>query len=239
MKKIILLLAWLTLFIFPLKAQSLINKKWIVAEYGITDRADYGLNNTSRPLFVFFNKDSAKSAVNYSNIEFNFLANGSYTGKNVQGQVYTGKWLLSPTADKLTIDTAVYRIDFINAFTCITKNATAQVVDTTGRVDTVYSYVKLITTSTNSIVLNESQQQVTVYPIPSADFITIAFSAAELKVKEALVYNIYGQLVKIIPLTGKTGTSVIDIKDLPKGYYSLEVINTTDTRISVHKILKG
>lgn len=238
MKKLILLLVYITLAVSTIKAQSLADKKWIVAEYGITNRADYGVNSAAHPLFVFFNKDSLKSVVNYSNIEFNFLANGNYTGKNIQGQTYTGKWLLNQTADKLTIDTAIYRIDFINAFSCITKNATAQVVDTTGRVDTVYSYVKLITTNTNFIPAHKLSQEVSVYPVPSSDFITIAFSA-DATIKEAFIYNIYGQLVKVIAISGKTGISTIDIKDLPKGYYSLKTVNGKGEYVSIHKILKG
>ncbi|MEO6902992.1 MAG: T9SS type A sorting domain-containing protein [Bacteroidia bacterium] len=247
MKNIISTLIFITLSFITLKnnGQSLIEKKWMVEEYGISNNIKYGIDKSIKPLAVFFSKDSLNNKVNYSNIEMRFLNNGTYQGKNALGTVYNGTWHLNNTSDSLTTDSTTSIFHFINPLSCITNNMTIQKIDTLGTVDTFYTYVKLygineIPTSQKENTMSISN--IKVYPTPASEVINIEFSPESLRnIKEARLYNLYGQLVKVIVIGDKpVNTMKVNIEEINKGYYFLEFIsNVGRSRIGIKKIIKG
>ncbi len=239
MKSFLSLLSF-SIFLFvslALNAQvpKLTDKKWIVAEYGISDNIRYGLDPQIKPLVVFFNKDSAHNKVDYSNIEMHFSSDGTYEAKNVIGTKYDGTWSLNVANDSLTTDTLKYKFNFINEFNCITNNGTEQVVDSIGTKETFYSYIKLFgMPDITAISEQPSSTLVKVYPIPVKETLTVDLLSKN--VKEARLYNIFGQLLRTVAVQN-TSTFQINMQELPAGYYSLELITNTGERV-VKKAMK-
>ncbi len=236
LRKPLSLLYFLLVLQSVVNAQSLTNLKWKVAEYGIAADRDYGLNPNHQPLIVFFSKDSLHNVVDYSNISFEFFSNGSYEGKNVLGQTYQGLWLLNNNGDSLSIDTNVYLFHFINTLTCITKNATYQVIDTLGTIDTLYSYVKLFAQATTSIA--EKESYVHLFPMPASDYINVEIKNNDFNAVNTQLINLYGQVVKTWSLTDRKKTYYFDIKELPPGYYLLEFTTVDGIRMTQQKLIK-
>jgi hypothetical protein len=223
-------------FIQAQTSNTLVNQKWIVAEYGISKSTNYGTDPLVKPEVIFFSKDSVKNNEDYSNIEMDFFSGGTYLAKNVSNKTYNGIWHLNATGDSLTTDSITYKFNFINAFTCITFNMTVQVVDTLGTQDTLYSYIKMLgimnTTSIHEAALLAS---VNVYPVPAKDELNLEFASNNFK--EARLYNVLGQLLQTIPLQGKQSPLLINMENKDSGYYSLELISTNGLRV-VKKVIK-
>jgi hypothetical protein len=245
MKNITITIIFTALLFITLKnnAQTLIEKKWMVEEYGISNNIKYGIDKSVKPLVIFFNKDSLNNKVDYSNIELRFYNNGTYQGKNVLGTVYNGTWKLNNTNDSLTTDSTTSKFDFINPLNCITNNMTIQKVDTLGTVDTFYTYIKLygikeIPTSQKENILSISN--IKIFPTPTNEFINIEFSSEiSKKIREARLYNLYGQLVKVVAIGSKTDNTIkVSVEEVNKGYYFLEFISNEGRRIGIKKIVK-
>ena len=221
---------------FELRGQaSLTGKKWIIAEAGISDDLKYGLNPNIKPLVVFYNKDSANNKIDYSKIEFHFLATGAYQATNNKGTIYNGTWSLNTAGDSLTTDdTLRYRFNFIDVSNCIAKNGKSQVIDTVGTLDTLYSYLKLYGVPDITAVNENENGFVKLYPMPVKEIVSIEFSSKNYT--EARLYNLFGQLVKTIPIQHKTAIQ-LNMQEMPAGYYSLEVISQDGERV-VKKVIK-
>lgn len=216
------------------QSYSLMGKKWIIAESGISDNLNYGIIPQLKPLVVFFNKDSANNQVDYSKIEMRFFSGGNYEAKNDKGATYNGSWNMNAAGDSLTTDSITYRFDFINEYNCITNNASVQVIDTIGTLDTLYSYIKLYGVPDITSVDENAASTIRLYPLPAKEYIHVEFSSKNYR--EARLYNIFGQLLRTIPIQGKEQLT-LNLQTLANGYYSLEIISDDGSRI-VKKVVK-
>ena len=215
---------------------TLINAKWVVAEYGISNSTTYGTDPQVKPQVILFSKDSAKNYEDYSNIVMNFFSGGNYQATNISNKVYNGTWKLNAAGDSLTTDSLTYIFSFINPFTFITFNRTIQVVDTLGTPDTLYTYVKMSGTGqTTAISEPNLSADVKVYPIPTKDKLNLEFASKNYK--EARLYTVLGQLLQSINLQTKQSPLVLDLENLDSGYYSLEIISSSGVKV-VKKIIK-
>jgi hypothetical protein len=215
---------------------TLTGKKWIIAESGISDNIKYGIDQQVKPLMLFYSKDSTNNKVDYSKIEMHFFANGTYQAQNNVGGLYNGTWSLNAANDSLTTDdTLTYKFDFINEFNCITNNATTQVIDTMGTVDTFYTFVKLYGVPDITAIEEDDYSPVKVYPMPATESVTIRLPSKNFK--EARLYNLFGQLITTVSLQNKTSVNIVALQHLSAGYYSLEIIDNEGKRI-VKKVVK-
>lgn len=237
MKSIISIFTLLLLLSFSVNAQSpsLTGKKWIVAEYGVADNINFGVDPLIKPLVIFFSKDSASNKIDYSNIEMHFFANGTYQAKNISGKQYNGVWNMNAAGDSLTTDSIEYKFNFIDEFNCITYNATIQVIDSIGTLDTLYSYVKLFGTPDITSIKEDGTSAVKLYPMPVKESLTIELPSGNYQ--EARLYNLFGQLLKTISLQNKSAAFVIGMQEFAPGYYSLEIIDNKGER-TVKKVVK-
>ena len=101
-----------------------------------------------------------------------------------------------------------------------------KLLDIDGRVN--YSKTIAINSSCNN-------SSVLIYPNPVTDFLNINIAVVSSSGKmKAVLYNTQGQLLFNKPLA--SGTNVIDMRSIPSGIYSLQVIE--NDKISLYKIIK-
>lgn len=238
MKSVSALLMVILLCKIPLcmnaQSHTLMGKKWIVAEYGISDNIKYALDPQLKPLVIFFSKDSATNKVDYSNIEMQFFSNATYQAKNVIGTVYNGSWSINAAGDSLKTDSLIYRFDFINAFNCITNNATIQVVDSIGTLDTLYSYVKLYGIPIITSIDDRVASGIKMYPMPVSELLTVELDSKNYT--SARLYNLFGQLLRNVSIQNRS-VFQMELEEFPPGYYSLEILSNDGSKV-VKKVLK-
>jgi hypothetical protein len=113
----------------------LVNKTWKVLEFS---RIFMG-NKIS-----LFNKDSSINLFDYSTVEMKFFADGTYTGTNAPNSNRTsGKWSLNSKRDSAVIDNTRYLVVKLDSTGFITRGYSLQLADTTGKLDTSFTYFKL------------------------------------------------------------------------------------------------
>ncbi|MEO6455638.1 MAG: T9SS type A sorting domain-containing protein [Ginsengibacter sp.] len=119
--------------------ESLINRKWKVEEYSTLFKNDK---------IVFFSKDSLTNTIDYSGLEYDFFENGTYLTTNSKDTSTTsGTWSISSTKDSAVIDSANFLLIRLDSLTFITRGYSLQLSDTSGTIDTAYTYFTLFSLS--------------------------------------------------------------------------------------------
>lgn len=98
--------------------------------------------------------------------------------------------------------------------------------------DETYTSSILLSPSTTGIQETNSLQEITIYPVPSSDFITVNLESLSIRSADFTILNLAGQTVmkgnaKIIDHTFK-----IDIASLPSGAYFLNIFSANKSFIS-------
>jgi len=76
-----------------------------------------------------------------------------------------------------------------------------------------------------------------IYPNPTNDIITFNFLNSNLDVKTISIYSINGKLIKTITPTINSQLTQISTKNIPKGFYLVEIISTTGTKETAKLII--
>jgi len=150
------------------------------------------------------------------------LIPGTYEFKFNNGG-WPGEEILDPSADSLcTLTTG----QFTNRLVTVGMNDTTL---------TAFCFEECNPCNTSSLELVRSvESDVLIAPNPTNDFLNILFEGNRFIDGELTLYNITGQVVKAIQLTGDELVKM-DIKDFPKGMYLLSIRN--ETEIITHKVL--
>jgi hypothetical protein len=130
------------------------------------------------------------------------LTGGLPLGGNYSGTGVTDNYF-SPSLAGYGAHTLFYT--FINEFNCSANASYLVFVDLCTSFDEKYANGKI-----------------KVYPNPTNSFLTVEFNYPELLATEHTIFNVLGQVVKEEKVTLKN-KSLIDIGDLPEGFYFLQV----------------
>ena len=230
MKNIFFLIIFINFFSLTISAQpaDFYTKTWRYKEYSISYR-----NKTS----IMFHKDSVNNLLDYSKIEFKFSNNKTYTSKNGQGKIFNGSWAITTRGDSVFIDSFRYLIVKLDPAEYIIRAYSLQLADTTGRVDTAYSFVKLYPISSTSIQDKLTLAGIKIYPIPTSNMLYIENEENKLSINEIRIVNIYGQIIKTFKSTDKSLFS-INTTDWISGIYWVEILDKERKSIGVKKIIK-
>ncbi len=187
-----------------------------------------------------FDKDSVTNVIDFTKYEIRFDTTKKYTGSNPDGIPFQGTWsFFGKTNDSIYIDSVPYKITLLNEDYFTTRKVTYLLADTTGRFDTASTYftlyrVPLITNIGNIMRDND----VKVHSIPAKENLTVEFVNQEIvTLKQIQMYNVYGQLVKIVPCNNMSSVN-FNVQDLASGYYTLEILNMNGSRRAIKKIIK-
>jgi Secretion system C-terminal sorting domain len=229
--KNIILIAFTLLGVVPVMAQqdNFYTTLWKVKEYHSVFRTDKTL---------YYHKDSINNSLDFSKAEFVFSANGTYAGKNNDGDLSSGTCVFSVTQDSVTIDEGQYKVVLLDENTFTSLGYSLEYYDNEGSEDTSFNYltlyrVSVVTSNTNDDYTNS---YVNVFPNPITNQLTVESMEANVSIKEVRVFTPQGTPLSLTIVIQPSKT-VINTSAWPTGLYVIEIIDQSGKKIT-RKITK-
>ena len=134
--KNILILILLAVSLAPVRAQenTLYYNTWKVDSY---------LSVFQHDTTLFYNKDLSSNMIDYSKVEFSFSPDGTYAGKNNDGDESTGTCVFDLEKDSITIDDNGFKLIIKDVDHFVSRGYSMDIAGAQGNVDTSYNYLTL------------------------------------------------------------------------------------------------
>ncbi len=187
---------------------------------------------------VFYAKDGGTNIIDYSKTEFSFSSDGTYSGKNNDGEESTGTCVFDLDKDTIIIDGTGFKLAVKDVDNFISTGYSMDIADAAGNLDTSYNHLTLYRVSIATGISNNvnSEEYINVFPNPTNHQLTIESVSTQTILKEIRITNMMGKEVYQINRINQSGTT-IDTSNLPVGMYMVEIIDLSGNRIT-RKIAK-
>lgn len=86
--------------------------------------------------------------------------------------------------------------------------------------------------------ISNSEFRIIVYPNPVSDQLTLDCSSVEETIEQVAIYNIYGALVEVYPISGQQSIITLDMSGLPSGVYFYRLSAKGSSLVISGKLIK-
>lgn len=186
---------------------------------------------------LFYDKALSSNMIDYSKVEFSFSSDGTYTGKNNDGDESTGTCVFDLEKDSIIIDDNGFKLFIKDADHFVSRGYSMDIADAQGTLDTSYNYLTLYRVATVTATTNASgnMDYINVFPNPANQQLNVEVGSNHVALQEIRIINMYGKEVLQLNKINQSNV-VINTSDFPVGLYVLEIKdqsgNTTTRKVA-------